>query len=167
MSQPVLPPGPPSAGPPPAGPPAGWRPPTPVVETKQGPGLLVRAVWFVFVGWWLTGITSTVAWFAMVTIIGLPLGIWLINRIPTFLTLRPRSGEVYAWTDQYGSTRYAAAPIQQPPWWIRGLWFIVVGWWASALVMSIGFLLVVLIITLPLGLMIYNRVPLVASLYRY
>ena len=57
--------------------------------------------------------------------------------------------------------------IPQQPWWIRGLWFIVVGWWASALVMTIGFALVVLIITLPLGLMLYNRVPFVASLYRY
>ena len=38
---------------------------------------------------------------------------------------------------------------------------------ASALVMSLGFLLVVLIITMPIGLMLYNRVPFVASLYRY
>jgi len=42
-----------------------------------------------------------------------------------------------------------------------------VGWWASALVMALGFLLVVLIITMPIGLMLYNRVPFVASLYRY
>ena len=54
-----------------------------VAEQKTGPGLLVRALWFVFIGWWLTGIVSAIAWFAMVTIIGLPLGIWLINRIPT------------------------------------------------------------------------------------
>ena len=43
-----------------------------VFETKSGPGLLVRAVWFLFVGWWLTAIMSAIAWAAMITIIGLP-----------------------------------------------------------------------------------------------
>jgi uncharacterized membrane protein YccF (DUF307 family) len=141
--------------------------PTMVAETKDGPGLLVRALWFVFIGWWLTGIVSSIAWFAMITIIGLPLGIWLVNRIPTVLTLRPRTSYVYAWTDAAGNAQTSEVRIEQPAWWIRGLWFVIVGWWASALVMSLGFLLVVIIITMPIGLMLYNRVPFVASLYRY
>lgn len=136
-------------------------------EVKAGPGMLVRAVWFVLVGWWATGIVSTIAWAAMITIIGLPLGIWLINRIPTVLTLRPRTQLVTSWTDAQGYARASVAKIPQQPWWIRGLWFLVVGWWASALTMAVGLALVVLIVTLPIGLMIYNRVPFVASLYRY
>ena len=52
-------------------------------------------------------------------------------------------------------------------WVVRGVWFIFVGWWASAIVMAIGWLLIVLIITIPIGLWMYNRVPFVASLYRY
>src|SRR5688500_1196013 len=60
--------------------PAYVPPPAPiVVEQKSGPGLLVRAVWFVFVGWWLSGIVASIAWFCMITILGLPLGIWLVN----------------------------------------------------------------------------------------
>ncbi len=129
--------------------------------------MLVRAIWFLLVGWWLTGIVSAIAWLAMVTIIGLPLGIWLINRIPTVLTLRPRTREVQQLVDDAGFTRLVNVPIQQQPWPVRGLWFIFVGWWASAIVMSIGWFLIVLIITLPLGLTLYNRVPFVASLYRY
>ena len=108
----------------------------PITERKTGPGLLVRAVWFMFVGSWLTGITAAVAWFAIMTIIGLPLGIWLINRIPTVLTLRPRTSHVYATTDPWGRTVMTEIPIDQPPWYIRGIWFIFVGWWASGLVMS-------------------------------
>jgi len=138
-----------------------------MTETKTGPGLLVRGLWFVFVGWWLTGLVSAAAWFAMITIIGLPLGIWLINRIPTVLTLRPRTSYVYAWTDGQGDRHATAQGIEQPPWWVRGVWFVFIGWWASAAVMLLGFGLVVLIVTLPLGLMLYNRVPFVASLYRY
>ena len=33
--------------------------------------------------------------------------------------------------------------------------------------MGIGWLLIVLIITIPIGLLVFNRVPFVASLYRY
>ena len=138
-----------------------------ITELKTGPTLGVRALWFVFVGWWLTGIVSAFAWVAMVTLIGLPLGIWLINRIPTVLTLRPRTSYRYQYTDQLGRLVSFETPIDQPPWWIRGLWFIFVGWGASAIAMSIGWFLCVLIITLPIGLWIYNRVPAVASLYRY
>ena len=138
-----------------------------LAERKSGPGLLVRALYFLLVGWWLTGIVAGVAWFSMITIIGLPLGIWLINRIPTVLTLRPRTSYVYAWTDASGRTFTTEATIDQPPWWARGLWFVFVGWWASAFVMTIGYALCLLIITLPIGLMLFNRVPFVASLYRY
>jgi uncharacterized membrane protein YccF (DUF307 family) len=141
--------------------------PSAPLEVQRGPGLLVRAVWFVFVGWWLTGIMSAIAWFFMITIIGLPVGIWLINRIPTFITLRPRTREVQAWTAADGTVHYAEREIPQVAWYWRGLRFVFVGWWASLLVMAIGYGLILLIITLPFGLMLYNRVPFVASLYRY
>jgi len=137
-----------------------------VMQTKSGPGFLIRAVWFIFVGSWLTGIMSFVAWVAMITIIGLPVGIYLINRIPTFITLRPRTREVSAIMEE-GILRITESKRTQQPWYVRLLWFVLVGWWASALVMTVGWVLVVLIITLPLGLMLYNRVPFVASLYRY
>jgi uncharacterized membrane protein YccF (DUF307 family) len=164
MSETHLPPGP---GPWP-GPAPGPGPGAVVVaETKSGPGLLVRALWFVVVGWWLTGIVSLVAWAAMVTIIGLPLGIWLVNRIPTTLTLRPRTSSVFQWVDASGQVRTAGVPIRQQPWWVRGLWFIVIGWWLSGIAMTVGLVLCVLIITMPIGLMLYNRVPFAASLYRY
>lgn len=136
------------------------------LQTKSGPGLLVRAVWFVLVGWWLTGIMSAIAWFAMITIIGLPLGIYMINRIPTFITLRPRTYEMTA-TMVDGQLVVAHSKMPQQPWYIRLVWFLLVGWWASALVMFVGWVLVVLVVALPIGLMLYNRVPFVASLYRY
>jgi uncharacterized membrane protein YccF (DUF307 family) len=138
-----------------------------VTELKTGPDLAVRAIWFVLVGWWLTGIVSAVAWVAMVTLIGLPLGIFLINRIPTVLTLRPRTSYRYQYTDELGRLVTIDESITQPPWYVRGLWFIFVGWWASGIAMTIGWILCILLITLPIGLWIYNRIPAVASLYRY
>ena len=143
-----------------------WVPPPPT-ETQRGPGLLVRALWFIFVGWWLTGIVSVLAWFAMITIIGLPLGIYLVNHVPTYLTLRPRTKATYWTTDPAGGSMLVETDIRQTAWPIRFIWFLFVGWWASAAVMTIGYLLIVLILTIPLGLWIYNRVPFIASLYRY
>jgi uncharacterized membrane protein YccF (DUF307 family) len=136
------------------------------LQTKSGPGFLIRAVWFVLVGWWLTGVMSAIAWVAMITIIGLPLGIYLINRIPTFITLRPRTSTMTA-TMVDGHLVVEHSQLKQQPWYIRLVWFVLVGWWASAIVMLVGWVLVVLILTLPIGLMLYNRVPFVASLYRY
>ena len=127
----------------------------------------MRALWFLFIGWWLTGIVSAVAWLAMITIIGLPLGIWLINRIPTVITLRPRTTLRYQYTDELGRTRHPRPARGAAHWVVRGLWFVFFGWWLSAIAMGIGWVLIVLIITLPIGLMIYNRVPFIASLYRY
>ena len=52
-----------------------------VVELKTGPHILVRAIWYLLVGWWLTAILMGIAWFAAIIIVGLPLTFWLVNRI--------------------------------------------------------------------------------------
>jgi len=53
---------------------------------------LVRALWFLLVGWWLTPIVVNIAWALNVTVILIPLGIKLVNLIPTVLSLaEPRS----------------------------------------------------------------------------
>jgi uncharacterized membrane protein YccF (DUF307 family) len=63
---------------------------TQVVEVKTGPPILVRIVWYLLVGWRVTGIAMAIAWLAAIVIVGLPLSFWLVNRIPTMLTLPRR-----------------------------------------------------------------------------
>jgi hypothetical protein len=58
---------------------AGGIVPVTVIERVSGPNLLVRFVWWLFIGWWASGL------------VGIPLGIWLINHLPSVLTLRPRT----------------------------------------------------------------------------
>ena len=65
-----------------------------VIVQNSGPGLLVRVIYFLFVGWWLGLIASTVAWILNVTIIGLPLGLAIINHLAGIITLRPPSQKV-------------------------------------------------------------------------
>ncbi len=59
---------------------------TTVIQYKSGPNLLVRFIWWLLIGWWASGIAVAIAWLALISIIGIPLGIWLINRLPSVLT---------------------------------------------------------------------------------
>lgn len=118
--------------------------------------LLTRALWFVIVGWWLTPIVLNVAWFLNVTIIGIPLGIKLINLVPTVLTLRePRSLS----EADYAPDQHSLA--------IRALYFVLVGWWASFIWANAAVLISLTIVGLPIAIWMANRLPYVTSLYRF
>ncbi len=137
------------------------------MEHKSGPGLLVRAIWWLFVGWWLSGIVVGIAWIALITIIGIPLGVWLINRLPTVLTLRPRSRTWTIGQDASGGTVVSEAGRDQVAWPVRGIWFLLIGWWASGIWMAAAWLVQLTIVGIPIALIMFNRTPFVASLYRY
>lgn len=137
-----------------------------VVEFRAGPSFLVRAVWYVFIGWWLTGIVMTVAWAAAVIIIGLPLTFWLVNRIPTVLTLRPRVEQYGLVTGSDGITRHERVTTEQDSIGLRALYFILIGWWASALWMAVSYVFMATIVGIPIGVMMANRLPYVFSLHR-
>ncbi len=62
-----------------------------VTTAPSGPHFLLRVVWYLLVGWWLTGISLAIGYLAGLTIIGLPLAFWIFNRTGTILTLRPRT----------------------------------------------------------------------------
>ena len=54
---------------------------------------LLRVLWFFILGWELTGVWILVAWALNATIILLPVGLWMIDRVPQVLTLKARPGE--------------------------------------------------------------------------
>ena len=128
--------------------------------------MLVRALWYIFVGWWLTGIISVIAWLCLITIIGIPIGFYLINRLPTFLTLRPRTKE-WVQTVEGEMTVMTEHGRPQSGLLVRAAWFLLIGWWLSAIWMFGAWLISVTVIGIPIALMMYNRTPFIASLYRY
>ena len=134
---------------------------------ERGPSLLVRFIWWLFIGWWTSGVAVTIAWFALITIIGIPLGIWIINRLPSILTLRPRTRHWTLGQDEQGRTLVIERGRPQVAWPIRGVWFVLVGWWASAFWMSVAWLIQLTVIGIPIALLMFNRTPFIASLYRY
>jgi uncharacterized membrane protein YccF (DUF307 family) len=118
--------------------------------------LLTRALWFVVVGWWLTPVLVNAAWFCIVTVVLAPVGIKLINLVPTALTLRePRS-----LVDPDSTRGQHSLPV-------RAVYFVLVGWWLSLLWANVAGFLAMTIIGLPLAIPMFDRLPYVTSLYRF
>ena len=133
---------------------------SPVIVHSGGPNLLIRFLWFLFIGWWLGGIVSGIAWFCVLTVIGLPLGLWLMNRLPTMITLRPQEQRFYV------DGNVIRKGEQQRPFWIRAVYFILIGFWFSGVWMLLAYVACVTLLLLPVGFWMYGRVGAVTTLYR-
>lgn len=131
-----------------------------IVAEDRGPNLLLRVLWFVLVGWWLAGVASGLAWFLNATVIGLPLGLWLLNRLPTLATLRPQE---QTWRIE-GTV--AIRGKAQRPLLLRALYFLLIGWWFSGLWLAAAYLALISVVGLPLAFWMYGRVGAVTTLYR-
>ena len=88
-------------------------------------------------------------------------------RRPSILTLRPRTRTWVLGQDAEGRQVVSEAGRPQVAWYVRGVWFVLVGWWASALWMSVAWAVQLTVIGIPIALLMFNRTPFVASLYRY
>jgi uncharacterized membrane protein YccF (DUF307 family) len=124
--------------------------------------ILVRAVWFLLIGWWATGIWLAVAWLLNVTILLLPLGIKMINKVPLVVSLKNPTERLVADTDSIQREKRPQRNLL-----VRGLWFFLIGWWLSAVWMGIAYLFTVSIVGLPIAVWMYDRLPWIVSLYRY
>lgn len=132
-----------------------------VVVQRENP-LLIRAVYFILLGLWFSGVWATVAWVLSVTIIGLPLGLWMLNRLPQVTTLAaPDQRYIVTSAGQVISANAAGAPFL-----LRAVYFVLVGWWFSALWLALAWALSASIIGLPIGFWMFNKVPGVITLGR-
>ncbi len=134
-------------------------------QSSNNPGCLTRGVWFIFIGWWLSALMITIGWALVVSVIGLPLGLWFLHRVPWAQTLRPRSQdfmEVY----EDGVLTIKVSRTPQYPWVIRLLYIVLIGWWWGAIWLSIAWMLGILIVTLPISIMMIDRSPAMVSLQR-
>ena len=133
---------------------------TTTVTQERGAGLLLRAVYFIFFGLWLSGLWAVVAWVLCVTIIGLPFGLWMLNRLPQVTTLAPQRASLVI--DGAGQTY--ATEVPQTNFLLRALYFVLIGWWFSALWLSLAWALCTVIIGMPIGFWMFDRVPAIITL---
>jgi uncharacterized membrane protein YccF (DUF307 family) len=137
------------------------------VASPRGPGCLIQLLWYLFVGWWLTQIWVAVAWVCLVSIVGIPLGIWMLNRVPLIVALRdPREVRYRVIRNSQGGWVYEETQAEQYPILIRALYFVLFGWWVSAIWMALASLVCSTIIGLPLGIWMFDLVPTLVSLQR-
>ena len=136
---------------------------TKTVAREPGVPLLLRILYFFLFGWWATGIWINVAWFLNLTIIGLPLGVWMLNRVPEVLTLRPGRHLLVA-LERGERIEIRTEGLPQRPWPIRALYFVIIGWWLSWLWANAAWIISATIIGLPLGIWMFNRLPALTTL---
>jgi uncharacterized membrane protein YccF (DUF307 family) len=129
------------------------------VEVRP-PNLILRIIWFLLVGWWLAAILSVAAWTLNATVIGLPLGLWIINRLPLAATLRPSSSQFRL---EDGILR---SGVDQHPFVLRAIYFVLFGWWLSGLWMLVAYALLLTIVGMPAAFWMYGRIGAVTTLYR-
>lgn len=140
--------------------------PTTVVETRNNPGCLLQILWFAFIGIWLGQAWMAVAWFLMITIIGIPFGVAMLNMLPKVIALREPSHRVMVRTGRDGDLVQREYEPPQVNILLRALYFILVGWWLSAIWMELAYAICLTIIGLPVGFWMFDRVPAILSLKR-
>lgn len=142
--------------------------PTIIIVNNGGNGsnMLVRAVWFLFIGWWLSGLAILVAYLACATVIGLPLGFAIFNRLPSIITLRSRTQKSSVEVKD-GVAYITGGKVPQYPMWARAIWFLFAGLWLGGIYLGVAWLLCVSIIGLPIGLVMLNRTGAVMTLLKY
>jgi uncharacterized membrane protein YccF (DUF307 family) len=121
--------------------------------TTTEPPLIVRALWFVFVGLWVGQIWLLLAWLLNLTVIGLPLGLWMLSRMPQVMTLRPAPSRPPS-----VATSSSASLL------VRAVYFVLIGWWVSFLWMQFAWLAAFMVIGLPLSFQMFERVGTVMTM---
>jgi len=137
---------------------------TVLMSEKKNPGCLIQILWFAFIGIWLGQAWMVVAWVFMVTIVGIPVGVMMLNKLPWIIALRSEPDLVKVTTTQDGTLKKQLVQVPQVPMIVRALYFILIGWWFSALWMEAAYALCLSIIGLPIGFWMFDRVPAILSL---
>ncbi|MGH2557917.1 MAG: hypothetical protein ACRDJH_02550 [Thermomicrobiales bacterium] len=135
------------------------------VQSRQLPFLL-RALWFVFVGWWLSVFFITVGYLFLLLVVTIPFGLYLLHRVPQVQTLRQRTA---SFKTEYrdGAVYFTEGTQPQYPWYARAVYFVFVGWWLAAFWLTTAWLISLLVITLPLSAWMIDRTPGVLTLQRH
>jgi uncharacterized membrane protein YccF (DUF307 family) len=137
-----------------------------VIDTHKNPGCLLQILWFAFVGWWLGQAWIAAAWILMVTIIGIPLGVVMLNNLPKVIALREPPRRIRIITGRDGEIIKQEVPMPQINIILRAFYFILIGWWLSALWMEAAYAISMTVIGLPVGFWMYDQVPGILSLQR-
>lgn len=63
-------------------------PPINQLRLVQGISIWKRFLYFLFIGWWLGLVWIALAYAACLTIIGMPVAMWMLGAVPILTTLK-------------------------------------------------------------------------------
>lgn len=139
-------------------------PAQPVVIKVKSHGLIVRIIYFVFVGWWLGLAWALLSWLVYATVILAPLGSAMLSKVPGLISLKAREKKISVETNASGTT-VKQEDVEQHNLLLRIIYYPF-GLVFSLVAILAAWLLCCLIVTMPLGIWLYGKVPWIASLHR-
>jgi uncharacterized membrane protein YccF (DUF307 family) len=143
------------------------QPPVTTASVSQsGPGCLVRVLWFFLVGWWAGLFWLHIGYVLCLSVIFLPIGLAMLNRLPAVLTLRPMSQQTQV-TAYAGGIAVQITEVPQRSFLVRTLYFLLIGWWFGYCWAVVGYFCTLSLVLLPIGIVMLNRLPAVITLRRY
>lgn len=137
-----------------------------VIRKNNNPGCLVQILWFAFVGWWLGQAWMVAAWVCMVTIIGIPIGVWMLNRVSKVMALREPPSVVQITRERDGALQRQTVEKPQVNIVLRTVYFLLVGWWLTALWLEAAYAISLSVIGLPIGFWMFDQAPALLTLKR-
>jgi len=135
-----------------------------VINEGKSPNIILRFLWFILIGWWVGYLVITVAFFLEAIIIGIPLALFLFDRIPAIMTLKARRRTLEVYEDAQGRLQRRERGPKQYNILLRILYFLLIGWWLSALWITASFAVAATIIGAPVAFWMVDRVPFIGSL---
>ncbi len=105
--------------------------------------LALSILWVIVFGWWIGFLSILLIWLLHLSLLGLPLGIWLANRLSNvfFLTSRPAQATIpYPWGNL----------TLRPP--LRAIYYLFIGSWLGLLWMLLAWFFAAAFVILPLFL---------------
>jgi uncharacterized membrane protein YccF (DUF307 family) len=135
-----------------------------VINEAKSPNIILRFLWFIVIGWWVGYIVAAFAFICEATIIGLPLALYLFDRLPGIMTLKARRRQVEVYEDSKGRLKTKGQRTKQHNLLLRILYFLLIGSWFTAIWIGVAVVLTVTIIGTPVAFWMVDRIPYVGSL---
>ncbi|NOZ27998.1 MAG: YccF domain-containing protein [Chloroflexi bacterium] len=120
------------------------------VTVSKRTSFFSQLLWFLLVGWWLGAIIVIIAYICFALIITIPIGVSLINQLPSIIARR-RSSAIAPMPSQ--------VQVKQRNFLIRAAWFVCVGFWLAFLWMVVAYALCLTIIGMPIGFWMFEQTP--------
>ena len=138
---------------------------TTVRVEQKGHGCLVQLLWFLFIGWWAGQLWIAASWLLMLTVIGIPIAVIMLNKLPSVIALRGKPDDLVL-TIEDGVTVVSTQSRPQHSLLVRLIYFLLIGWWFSALWMEVAYFFCFIIIGMPIGFWMFDQTPALVSLRR-